>query len=75
MSGSKARAVVVSGNGAETCVASEFSEWTVPSGPRQFERAGGQAPDVQSRLRRAAQFEHELNEYKSVQVTRIPAYF
>ena len=40
--------------------------------PRQLERAGRQVPDVQHRARGAhAVFEHQLNEYKSVQVTRI----
>ena len=45
-----------------------------PAGAREFERPGRQVSDVQLQRARATRvFEHELNEYKSVQVHAHPA--
>ena len=52
--------------------AADVGERAVSRRARQLERLGRQEPDVQlRRAKRARVFEHELNEYKSVQVTRI----
>ena len=52
--------------------AAELREPEVSARPRELQRAGRQVPHVQLHLARVtALFEHELNEYKSVQVTRI----
>jgi choline dehydrogenase-like flavoprotein len=55
----------------DLAAAAQFRQQPLPARPGEFQRHGRQVPDVQSGLRRARVFEHELNEYKSVQVTRI----
>ncbi len=68
----KARAVVLSANGAETArllLASESARF--PNGLANSSGCVGKHLMFNSYSQVEAEFEHELNEYKSVQVTRI----
>ena len=55
----------------DAAAAADVGERAVSERTGEFERAGRQVPDVQLRGRADGVFEHELNEFKSVQVTRI----
>jgi choline dehydrogenase-like flavoprotein len=68
----RAAAVVLAANGAETPRLLLLStSRTVPRRPRQFERTRRQYLMWNAHGDTYARFEHPLNEYKSVQVTRI----